>query len=156
MENMFTDPITNVQYNRPVYSANSTLTRRSFLTRNRFKLTDQPYLAYEMVPVTHVCEGGCGTLLNASVSAYVYDRGVCVAPNTCVCLSRKNNKGPAFFGSNCETTKCDNICHNGVCVYNSTVNDTSCVCQSVRTLRRIDYIYYNEKVYLTWLAFKLH
>lgn len=129
VESFFTDPATNVLYAAPVYPPNATLTPRTFLMRNRLKLTDEPFLAREMVPVTHVCEGGCGVLLNASASAFVYDRGTCTGPNTCRCVARSRGRGPAFYGTRCETTLCDVTCRNGLCTYNASAQDTACICQ---------------------------
>lgn len=129
VENLFSDPVTNEQYFRPTYPPNATLTPRTFLSRSRFKISDVPFLASEMVPVPYICTGGCGNLLNASASAFAYDRGTCVAPDTCLCVQRRLGKGPAFFGKNCETTKCDVPCRNGACIYNRSLSDTSCICQ---------------------------
>lgn len=129
VESIFTDPITNVRYSPPTYPATASLTARTFLKRDQFSDAASIYNASELVPVTHVCDNGCGGgLRNASVSAYDYVRGSCVAPNTCRCIARRDNLGPAFFGSACETTKCDQTCRNGNCTYSFANNDTSCIC----------------------------
>ena len=131
VESLFSDPLTGVRYAMPSYPPACALTPRTFSKRDAFSYDAEPYTALEMVPVTHSCAGGCGRLVNVSNSAYIYDRGVCVAPNTCACVHRQGGLGAAFYGSSCETTQCDVTCRNGDCVYNATLQDTACVCSSV-------------------------
>ena len=123
----FSDPVTGAVQPWPTFGPNVTLTRRRFSSR-AVLMTESPLLMLtDMQPVTHVCNGGCGKhLVNASNSAYDWDRGSCIAPNQCQCLMRVNTTKRAFDGTNCENTVCDHQCKNGDCIYAN--GDTSCVC----------------------------
>lgn len=126
VEARFMDPVTRTLNPVPTYGSQHTLTRRIYVQANSLSdLTLQTKV--DMVPVTHACQGGCGgNLLNASESAYAYEHGDCLAPNTCVCIKRANSTKFAFRGTQCEQTNCDDQCRNGACVYRNGI--TLCDC----------------------------
>lgn len=127
VEFQFYDPFRQLTYPAPAYSASVNLTRRSYDARSSADTTTQPYTAYDMVPVTHVCNGGCGgAVINVSNSAYAYENGVCVAPDTCQCNLQPNASVPAFIGDHCQTPNCATACRNGDCVVSDNV--PACVC----------------------------
>jgi hypothetical protein len=129
VELRFTDPRTGLTSDWPTVSTNLTLTRRVFQTRASLDRQEAVFQLSDMVPVTHICEGGCGGgLVNASESAFRYQQGECVAPNQCLCRTRDRSPKKAFFGANCESPLCDNVCRNGECVFEA--GDTNCNCSS--------------------------
>lgn len=126
---MYEEPLLNTEtmaYYPPItWGSNITTTQRQYITLNA---ASKPIVAIDYVPITHVCNGGCGgQIKNASLNAYVYEHGTCVAPNVCECVLRQPSGKPAFQGTTCGTALCDVTCRNGDCVYEN--NDTRCECE---------------------------
>jgi hypothetical protein len=132
IELRFQDPRTYEYSTLPEYPSSMALTRRVFVSKDSMDDAAVLFNVSELVPVTHVCEGGCGGgLVNSSESGYLYVHGTCVGPNTCECVARTDAVlRKAFFGDNCDRPLCDVTCGNGECAYNYTTGVTACACQA--------------------------
>lgn len=118
------DAVSGEAFPPPEWGQNISLTLR-------FYLSSEDEIEYDYVPVSHTCRAGCGgDLVNASDSAYMYDHGECIGPDTCVCILQETSGNPAFVGDACETESCDTLCQNGACTYFESSGDTVCVCDS--------------------------
>ena len=120
------DPLTQQLFPVPTFGPNITLTQRSYV--QAASLSDMTLsTGTDMVPVTHRCTGGCGgALVNATLSAYAYEHGTCVAPDTCDCVRRTNSDVPAYIGTRCQTANCDEVCKQGTCVFRGGRNFCEC------------------------------
>eukprot|EP00055_Hartaetosiga_balthica_P016075 m.99782 g.99782 ORF g.99782 m.99782 type:complete len:1901 (+) comp9033_c2_seq1:508-6210(+) len=128
IESRFIDPRTLQRSNWPTYGPNITLTRRSFVARDAVGLDVPVYNTTDLVPVTHICVDGCGgELQDANVSAYAYQNGECVDPNTCECIRTHDNSRFAFTGEHCDLPNCLHSCRNGECTFRN--GDATCMCE---------------------------
>eukprot|EP00049_Salpingoeca_infusionum_P010535 m.182392 g.182392 ORF g.182392 m.182392 type:complete len:1996 (-) comp14668_c0_seq4:2510-8497(-) len=127
IEVRFIDPRTLAVSDPPSYAPNMTLTSRTYVTRQDVDPDLPLFNVTDMVPVTHVCRGGCGGgLLNVS-NAYDYAQGSCIGPDECECILTDDGRRAAFIGETCATPNCESVCKNGNCVYLG--GDVSCSCE---------------------------
>ncbi|EDQ86612.1 uncharacterized protein MONBRDRAFT_27986 [Monosiga brevicollis MX1] len=128
----FIDPRTLVTAPSLSYAASVTQTTARVRTKARLSKSEVVFYREIVVPVTHTCAGGCGGgLRNASVSAYIYEHGTCVAPERCECIMRADEpEKPAFFGTTCASALCDHSCRNGICLYDAVQGETACNCEA--------------------------